>query len=316
VSLLIGSGVAVAASIVVIGGQTSAQQPAAEPLDVLLTNDDGWRGEGGADTPLIVALRDALVAAGHHVVVVAPGTDQTGQSGRISLPPIELEFANPEPDVWTVTPGSPSDSVYFALDEVFGTERPDIVISGPNFGGNMGSTANHSGTVNAALTGLELGVPAIAVSIELDLDWAQGTFVAADPAADFVAELLTRLQATAGGGPLMPEGLALNVNFPVIPGPVDAATGEPSEALAPDGAIETTLATGPGIEFDYSPVDGGAGAPGTYSIGIALPDSAAADGTDLRAVADGYISVTPMEADRDTDEATSDWLTSILDPLG
>ncbi|MDH6436695.1 5'/3'-nucleotidase SurE [Streptomyces sp. SAI-144] len=95
-----------------------------------MTSDDGWRGEGGSGTPYIVALREALVVDGHRVVVVALGTDQSGQGGRVTVPPATLEVARPEGGVWTLTPGSPSDSVYFALDEVLGGKPPDLASRG------------------------------------------------------------------------------------------------------------------------------------------------------------------------------------------
>lgn len=116
-------GVAILSSLVGITSSASAAGPGtptpapARPLHILLTNDDGWRGAGGSDTPLIVALRDSLKAAGHDVVVVAPGTDQSGQGGRFSIPPLQLTVARPEPSVWTVASGSPSDSVFFAFDQ-------------------------------------------------------------------------------------------------------------------------------------------------------------------------------------------------------
>ncbi|HEV7760631.1 MAG TPA: 5'/3'-nucleotidase SurE, partial [Acidimicrobiales bacterium] len=122
--LALALGPTVAVDAAAVGAGDAAQSAPPDGLDILLTNDDGWRGPGGSDTPLIVALRDHLEAAGHHVVVVAPGTDQSGQGGRVSLPGTRVEVANPETDVWTVTPGSPADSVFFGLDEVFAGDLP------------------------------------------------------------------------------------------------------------------------------------------------------------------------------------------------
>lgn len=279
------------------------------PLNILLTNDDGWRGPGGSSTPLIVALRDALRAAGHHVVVVAPGTDQSGQGGRFSLPPNQLTVANPESDVWTVTPGSPSDSVYFAFDKAFAHGKPDLVVSGINPGNNMGSAISHSGTVNAATTALELGVPAIAVSLGTVATWPGGTQAATPDTTRYVVGLIARLEATARKGRLMPDGVALNVNVPVRPGPIDPATGMPGSALPAKGRELTTLSTGQALALDYQPVPGQAG---TYSVSLSQPDTSAPQGTDTRAVEDGFISVTPLEADRDVDGATKGWARSVL----
>ncbi|WP_261565235.1 5'/3'-nucleotidase SurE [Frankia gtarii] len=286
--------------------------PSARPLHILLTNDDGWRGTGGSDTPLIVALRDALKAAGHDVVVVAPGTDQSGQGGRISAPPLQLTVAKPEPSVWTVTPGSPSDSVFFAFDQVFTNAKPDLVVSGINPGNNLGQAVNHSGTVNAAATALEFGVPAIAVSLQTSSTWREGTAVAAKSSAEYVAGLVQRLQDRSQHGALMPRGVGLNVNYPLLAGPVDPTTGKPGSVLPPRGARPTTLDTGVALDLGYTPTSGQAGQPGTYTIGLTPNDQAAAVGTDTRAVQDGYVSLTPLEADRDVDGSTESWLHRVL----
>ncbi|MFF3467931.1 5'/3'-nucleotidase SurE [Streptomyces sp. NPDC001984] len=284
----------------------------ARPLNILLTNDDGWLGAGGSSTPLIVALRDALRAAGHHVVVVAPGTDQSGQGGRVTRSSQQLTVANPEPDVWTVTPGSPSDSVYFAFDEIFPGSKPDLVVSGMNPGVNAGQAISHSGTVNAATTALEFGVPAMAVSLEAPATWREGTTAAAKGSADYVADLISRLQNRTRDGKLMPQGVGLNVNLPVRPGPIDPATGKPGSVLPPKGAKATTLDTGLAINFDYQPVSGQTSGPGIYSVVPKLSQTRAPQGTDVRTVEDGYASLTPLEADRDVDNATERWLRTIL----
>ncbi|WP_237702899.1 5'/3'-nucleotidase SurE [Candidatus Protofrankia datiscae] len=281
-------------------------------MRILLTNDDGWRGPGGSGTPLIAALRDALRTAGHHVVVVAPGTDQSGQGGRISLPPLQLTVASPEPEVWTVTPGSPSDSVFFAFDEIFANQKPDLVISGINPGNNLGQAANHSGTVNAALTALEFGVPAVAVSLETPGTWQEGTAAAAKNSAGYIVDLVRRLETRSRNGTLIPRGVGLNVNYPVLAGPVDPATGKPGSVLPPRGVRSTTLDTNLFANFDYKPTSGSAGQPGIYTIGLTLGGEPAVAGTDTRAIQDGFVSVTPLEADRDVDGSTQGWLRGIL----
>jgi 5'-nucleotidase len=292
-------------------GAQAAGAPA-HPLNILLTNDDGWRGPGGSDTPLVVALRNALKAAGHRVTVVASGTDQTGQSGRISLPPQQLSVASPEPAVWTVTPGSPSDSVFFAFDQIYSHQKPDLVISGINPGNNMGQAANHSGTVNAATTALEFGVPSMAVSLETPGNWPEGTTAAAKSSAGSVVDLVRRLEKRSRHGVLMPRGVGLNVNYPVREGPVDPATGKPGSVLPPKGVRATTLDTGPFASFDYKPANGQAGQPGTYTIGLGLSGTPGAKGTDIRAVREGFVSVTPLETDRDVNSSTHRWLRGIL----
>lgn len=299
---------------------TDSSSPArsrpSKALDILLTNDDGWRGDGGADTPLIVALRDALEAAGHNVTVVAPGTDQSGQGGRFSLPPLELEVANPEPEVWTVTPGSPADSVYFAMDEVFAGNPPDLVISGMNVGNNTSTGVNHSGTVQGAMSALELDVPAMAVSLGSSAEWPDGDEKIADNAASYVVELVDELRDSAHRDQLMPADMALNVNYPLIPGPIDPETGAPSDALPPRGTKVTTLGTSRLFALDYTNTDAQDGEPGTYTIGFSQPSDDVDRGSDQWAIEAGYVSVTPLDADYDLDRHTERWVRRLVRRLG
>ncbi len=315
--IVIAALVAVAAgslvSVDVAGAGSRPNRP--RSLDILVTNDDGWRGEGGSQTPLVVALRDALEAAGHHVVVVAPGTDQSGQGGRISLPPTQLQVTNPEPDVWTVAPGSPADSVFFALDEIFGDDPPDLVVSGINPGNNMGAAVNHSGTVNAALAARELGVPSLAVSLETRPEWPDGTLLAAADAAAYVADLVARLQRAGRGDELMPEEASLNVNYPVVPGATDPVSGPPTDVLEPRGTRSTTLDTGPFAAIDYRAVNGQNGQPGAYTISFGSVTTQGARGTDVRAIRDGFVSISAVAADRDVDPSTTRWLRGLARQL-
>ncbi len=216
------------------------------------------------------------------------------------MPPQQLTVANPEPAVWTVTPGSPPDSVFFAFDEVLTNQKPDLVISGINPGNNLGQAVNHSGTVNAAMTALEFGAPAIAVSLETPSTWREGTATAAKNSAEYMVDLVRRLEDKSRHDTLMPRGVGLNVNYPVLAGPVDPATGKPGSVLPPKGVRSTTLDTHLFANFDYKPTGGLAGQPGTCTIGLPLGGDSAA-GTDTRAIQEGFVGVTPLDADRDVD---------------
>jgi 5'-nucleotidase len=308
-AVVAGLALALGPTVAVDAAGDGAQPEPPTGLDILLTNDDGWRGPGGADTPLIVALRDHLAAAGHHVVVVAPGTDQSGQGGRVSLPGRQVEVASPEPDVWTVTPGSPADTVFFGLEEVFADEPPDLVISGMNPGNNMTAGIIHSGTVNAALTGLEHGVPSLAVSVEQPAGWPGAAPAAADQAAGYVVDLVAHLRA-------VPDDTGLNVNYPVRPGPVDPDTGLPGSVLDPRGTRATNVGGGVLVNLDYAPAGGqGSGQPGAYTVGLGAPSPDDGPGTDFRAVEDGFVSLSALEADHDTDPSTTRWLRALVRDL-
>ncbi|MGW3173720.1 5'/3'-nucleotidase SurE [Streptomyces sp. NPDC001153] len=96
------------------------------------------------------------------MTIVAPLTNQSGAGTRISSAPT-IGVRHPRAKVWAVD-GSPADAVNFGLSAVFDRHAPDLVLSGTNFGPNLAALATHSGTVGAAMTALEDGVPSIAVS--------------------------------------------------------------------------------------------------------------------------------------------------------
>lgn len=184
-------------------------------LRVMLTNDDGYQAAG------LVVLRAALERAGFEVTVVAPLAQQSGSGVRLTLGEIAVEDHGHR--TWSVD-GSPADSAAYGLTQVFAAQRPDIVVSGANLGQNLGANVVSSGTVGAAVMAVQLGVPAVAVSVGLDLAEAKArptpfpSTVAAYPlAAEFVVRVLQRLAQAAEGGPLLPANTVLNLNVPARP---------------------------------------------------------------------------------------------------
>lgn len=133
-------------------------------MQLLVTNDDGISAPG------LHALAGALVAAGHHVVVAAPARDCSGQSAsigpvhlsgqvlyeRVALEGVDVEAFSVE--------GPPALAVMAGCVGGFGPV-PDLVVSGINAGANTGRAVLHSGTVGAALTAANFGVPGLAVSL-------------------------------------------------------------------------------------------------------------------------------------------------------
>lgn len=184
----------------------------ASALDILLTNDDGFAAPG------LQAMAEALTRAGHRVRVVAPETDQSGTSARISTG--EFSVREESPGVHAVA-GSPADAVWVALGVVLKDDPPDLVVSGANRGQNLGAITHLSGTVGAAVMATLNGVPAIAVSTGLDFaDQAQGfpsTIAAYPQTARFVTRLIDALARAAEAGPLLPPGVLLNINHPALP---------------------------------------------------------------------------------------------------
>lgn len=249
-------------------------------LDILLTNDDGFEAPG------IRALQAALGAAGHRVTMVAPRENQSGASWRISTGPVR--YREEAPGVWAVD-GSPADAVAIGLRVIAGDARPDLVVSGANFGHNVGATANVSGTVGAALMAEYLGVPAIAVSVGMDLAEKAvtptpfpSTTAAFPAAADFVVRLIEDIAASAGDGPLLPADAVLNVNYPVVP-----ATAPRGVRLAENGHYSA-------FTYDYVPT-------GTANeVRLAFTADAAATreaGADTALFAQGYVTITVLDAD-------------------
>jgi 5'-nucleotidase len=255
-------------------------------LNIMLSNDDGWKAPG------IRAVYAALKAAGHDVTVVAPSANQSGASGRKTFWG-DLVVAHPDlapyPEysgakVWSVGPmegktgGSPADSVSFGLATVFKDKKPDLIISGTNLGQNTSGVTNNSGTVGAAVEGIESGIPSIAVSTEIkaDYDPADESMPDFKPTADYLTGLVGKLAVAAKGGPLLPANTGLNVNHP---GKTALGTKFTSVDLK-DPYPLTYVETAPGaykIEYRY------AGNKDDLSI-------------DTAAVFRGYASVSPIDA--------------------
>lgn len=205
---------------------------AAEGLKIVLSNDDGL-------TANVVALHTALEVAGHDVIVSVPCQNQSGMSGAIKFSgefgpltenclhdaalvgapaagPATLEGLA-QGDFFYVE-GTPVMAVMYGLDAV-AVERwggaPDLVMSGPNGGQNVGAVTLNSGTIGAAQHAASRGIPSIALSAGSNSEGEPlspgETSIAV---AELSADLVNALADVAGEGALLPEGLALNVNFP------------------------------------------------------------------------------------------------------
>jgi len=258
------------------------------PLHILLTNDDGY------DSPGIQAMGAALEAAGHRVTIVARLTEQSGKGGSLNTNVGSfVDVIEQSPGVWSVD-STPTDAVRAALGAVLVDDPPDLLVSGSNFGQNLGQTGSTaSGTVNAALQGLFSGLPAIAVSVGIDIREARdtpipfpSTFAAFEPAGEFTVRLIERLQRSAPRGELLPDRTMLNVNIPV-----------PYEAIR--GVQFVRLASRSSLEFVWQDVRGvipSGGGPVLINIDFATePDPVPRNDTD--AFREGFITVTAMDGD-------------------
>jgi 5'-nucleotidase len=251
-------------------------------VKVLLTNDDGITATG-----LNVVRRALLDVPGVELAVIAPDSNRSATARSITTrQPLwveEVEFGDGTSGF--ATDGTPVDCVRFAALGLIDFE-PELIVSGINHGSNLGDDITYSGTVAAALEGIVLGVPAIAVSQQADhgeMDfragsgWAEDDFV---QAAAFTAKLVEELERVP-----MPEGTLLNVNCPV--GDVK-------------GARATRL--GKRIYNDRMELTEEEDGRRRYRIYGEMPGYQHQDGTDFAAIADGCIAVTPIHFDL-TDQA-------------
>ncbi len=259
-------------------------------LRIMLTNDDGWNAPG------ITAVYDALVADGHEVTLVAPATNQSGGSARVTFGGA-LSVVQQQPGKYSVA-GTPADSTEFGLSVVFADNPPDLVISGTNAGQNIAAATIHSGTVGAAVTALDDGVPAIAVSTELD--FATGTGPYAETAA-FVADLVEVLERRPHRDGLLPSNLGLNVNYPLVEG-----GGRPA------GVALTQ--TGRGfLDVTYADVAlPEVGQTASYGIQIDTSLTETVRRADSTALAQNKVAITPIEGDYDASPADAGQLRKLL----
>lgn len=211
--------------------------PAVRPLDILLTNDDGW------DKPGITAAYEALTAAGHHVTLVAPRTNQSGMSAAMPDAALHVEQSPTDPNVFNVnsTPANSMDVGVLAILD----EKPDLVVSGINKGANAGGFIALSGTVGATVAARALyGIPGIAISLERESN---------DP-ADYRDAARLLVDIVSHGTDYINDGTILNVNYPDLDPGRSAPTGvvytEPSNAVP--YTWDYTLEEDGDVGFDYA----------------------------------------------------------------
>jgi 5'-nucleotidase len=239
---------------------------------ILISNDDGYRARG------IHALREALTGLGD-LTVVAPDRNRSGASNSLTLEvPLRVEQA--DTDVYFVQGGTPTDCVHLAISGLFPFE-PDMVVSGVNDGSNLGDDVLYSGTVAAATEGRFLGKTAVAVSLHTDGLRGDATRHFAT-AGHFARVIVERLLST----PLvlsMGRATLLNVNVPNLP-------------TAEIRGIKVTRLGNRHRSEAVIPAEDPRGRP-VYWVGPAGASQDAGEGTDFHAVAEGFVSVTPLTVD-------------------
>jgi len=226
---------------------------------ILVTNDDGIYSEG------LRKLADALRSIGD-VTIVAPDREQSAASHALTLNR-PLRMLQLQKDEWIVD-GTPTDCVNLAVLKLMKDARPDIVVSGINFGPNLGDDVTYSGTISAAFEGALLNIPSIAFSALV------GEGFSFAKCAAFAAEL-TRISLQRAWR----CDIILNVNFPVDFGGVRVT--RLGKRVYGEGVIERLDPRG----RKY------------YWIGGDPPTWRPGENTDFEAVQGGFVSITPLHLD-------------------
>jgi 5'-nucleotidase len=238
-------------------------------MRILVTNDDGIHAEG-------LAVLEAIAAQlSDEVWVVAPETDQSGVAHSLSLSnPLRLRQIDKRR---YAVAGTPTDCVIMAARSIMIEQRPDLVLSGVNRGQNVAEDVTYSGTIAAAMEGTLLGIPSIAVSQAYgpagrdQIHW--------DCAKHHAPGIIRRLLDEG-----IPRDVLFNLNFPNVP-PSEVA----GVAVTVQGRRDQEL-------MKLEPRQDGRGNP-YFWIAFQRSKSEPANGTDLRALFEKKISVTPLELD-------------------
>ena len=240
---------------------------------ILITNDDG------VNAPGLLALRTALADVGT-VEVFAPDRNWSAASRtRTFHKPLRVdEVRMLDGSVAYVSNGTPSDCVSLALLGLL-DRKPDLIVSGINAGLNLGRDVSYSGTVAAAMEGVRDGIPAIAVSQDTISDPAELPDYAS--AATFAARMARHVLA----GAHLPRGILLNVNVPYLPKPRGL---QPRITRLGGAAYDNYVVTGEDPQGrNYYWISGD-------PMTEVPPEER---GTDLCAIAEGFVSITPIHLD-------------------
>ena len=237
-------------------------------MRILLTNDDGIHADG------LAALERIAEQLSDDVWVCAPEYEQSGASRALTLAdPVRVRKLGPRR---FATTGTPTDCVMLALSSLVEGARPDLVLSGVNRGANLAEDVTMSGTVAGAIEAMALGVKGIALSqMGFYEERAAGYAVAEAYAPGIIKRLIK-----AGWA----DEVVLNINFP---------GGDP--ATAP--AVEVTRQGFRDAHIRHAEKRTDLRGREYYWMGFRQERSKPAEGTDLRALYEGRISVTPLHID-------------------
>ncbi len=238
-------------------------------MRILLTNDDGYHAPG-------MAVLEAIARQiSDDIWVCAPAEEQSGAGHSLTLSrPVRVREHGPQR--WSVS-GTPTDAVMMAIGKLM-PERPDVILSGVNRGANLGDDITYSGTVSAAMEGALAGIKSIALS-QIYAREGMGDRVPFGAAEAWGARVLRPLLAMD-----MPPRTLINVNFPALS--VDDIRGvrvvrQGFHDYSRGSIVEGTDPRG----YRY------------YWFGLHGIEQSPGNDSDLEAIDDGYIAVTPLQLD-------------------
>lgn len=239
-------------------------------MRILLTNDDGIHAPG------LQALEKIARALSDDVWICAPEYEQSGASRALTLAdPIRVRKLDPRR---FAVEGTPTDCVMMAVQHLVEGGKPDLVLSGVNRGQNIAEDVTLSGTVAGAIEGMAMGIPSVALS--QSMNYFHDEIVAHwETAEAFAPGIIQRLLEVG-----WPADVVMNVNFPALP-PESVKAVEVTRQGFRDGHMRHMDKRTDLRGRDY------------YWMGFTAKASQPAEGTDLRAVYEGRISVTPLHID-------------------
>ena len=239
-------------------------------MRILLTNDDG------VNAPGLKILETIAATLSDDVWIVAPSEEQSGAGHSLTLTqPIRLRKHGERR--FSVT-GTPTDAVMMGLANILADQKPDLILSGVNRGANLGEDVTYSGTVSAAMEGALAGIPSIALSQSYSREGMGDTvpFAAAEAWAERVLGPLL-------AAPFAPTTL-VNINFPALPPEEVKGIRVVRQGIRDYGRLRIDQRTDP-RGYNY------------YWFGLRPIAHTPGHATDLEAIADGYVAVTPLHLD-------------------
>lgn len=239
-------------------------------MRILLTNDDGVNATG------LKVLERIAARFSDDVWIVAPTEEQSGAGHSLTLTqPVRLRKLGERR--FCVT-GTPTDSVMMAIAHIMKDQRPDLILSGVNRGANLAEDVTYSGTVSAAMEGALAGIPSIALSQSYAREGMGDTVPFAAAEAWGEQALRPLLAAT-----LEPRTL-VNINFPALAPEAVKGIRVTQQGLRDYGRLRIVERTDP-RGYTY------------FWFGLGPMIETPSHSTDLEAIADGFVAVTPLHLD-------------------